>query len=247
MDRMLYLAMSGAKQIMQAQTVNAQNLANANVTAFREDLAAFQQNPVYGPGYSSRVYTTDQGMGVNFQSGEIVNTGRELDVAVSGDGWIAVQDPNGNESYTRAGNLNLSADGLLTTADGRPVIGNGGGPITIPASEKIEIGKDGTISVRPVGQGAEALVTVDRIKLVNPDKANMTKGVDGLMHLRDGGVADPVAEVSLTSGALEKSNVNAIDAMVNMIGLARQYELQVKLMSTAQENDTASSRLLSSN
>jgi len=244
---MLYLAMNGAKQIMQAQTVNAQNLANANVTAFREDLASFQQLPVNGPGYSSRVYVADQGMGVNFQSGEIVNTGRDLDVAVSGEGWLAVQDLDGNESYTRAGKLNLSADGLLTTADGRPVIGNGGGPITIPPSEKIEIGKDGTISVRPLGQSADALVTVDRIKLVKPDIHNMTKGRDGLMQLSDGSVADAVADVSLVSGALEKSNVNTIDAMVNMISLARQYEMQVKLMSTAQENDNASSKLISSN
>jgi len=242
---MLYLAMNGAKQIMQAQAVNAQNLANANVTGFREDLASFQQMPVDGPGYSSRVYTAGQGMGVNFQAGEIVNTGRELDIAVAGDGWIAVQNPDGSEAYTRAGNMNMSADGLLTTADGRPVIGNGGGPITIPPSEKIEIGEDGTISVRPVGQGAEALVTVDRIKLVKPDIGNMTKGIDGLMYLRDGGTADPVADVSVVSGALEKSNVNTIDAMVNMIGLARQYEMQVKLMSTTKENDTASSRLIS--
>jgi len=247
MDRMLYLAMTGAKQIMQAQTVNAQNLASANVTAFREDLAAFQQLPVNGPGYPSRVYVADQGMGVNFQSGEIVNTGRDLDVAVAGEGWIAVQDLDGNERYTRAGKLNLSADGLLTTSDGRSVIGNGGGPITIPPSEKIEIGKDGTISVRPLGQSADALVTVDRIKLVKPDVENMTKGRDGLMQLRDGSVAEAVADVSLLSGALEKSNVNTIDAMVNMISLARQYEMQVKLMSTAQENDHASSGLISSN
>ncbi len=244
MDRMLYLAMNGASQIMRAQAVNAQNLSNVNVTGFREDLASFDKLPVNGPGYQSRVYSQAGEAGVNFQSGGIVHTGRTLDVAIDGDGWLAVQDSEGVESYTRAGNLKLSPEGLLTTADGRPVLGNGGGPISIPESEKMEIGRDGTISIRPVGQGVDALVTVDRIKLVNPDHGDLVRGEDGLFRLSNGGQADATAAVQLVGGALEKSNVNAIDAMVDMIGLARQYELQVKLMNTAKENDTASSRLI---
>lgn len=244
MDRMLYLAMNGASQTLKSQTVNAQNLANANVSGFRADLATFSESPIPGPGLASRVNAVASGQGVNFQSGAILTTGRDLDIAINGEGWLAVQDPNGNEAYTRAGNLHISANGLLLTGSGQPVLGNGGGPITMPPAEKIAIGGDGTISIRPVGQDANGLVTVDRIKMVQPDHEELTKGADGLMHLRNNGVADADAAVSLTSGSLEGSNVNAVDALVDMISLSRQFEMQIKMMQVAKDNDQASAQLL---
>ncbi len=246
MDRMLYVAMTGARQTMQAQTVNAQNLANVNVTGFRADLVSFIERPVEGTGLPSRVNAVAEGQGVKFQTGEIVTTGRDLDVAVDGPGWIAVEAPDGREAYTRAGHLEVSPNGLLTSA-GRPVIGNGGGPITLPAADKIEIGRDGTVSVRPIGESADTLVTIDRIRLVRHEPGVFGKGVDGLMHRLDGAPAEPDAAVTLTSGALEGSNVNAVDALVEMIGLSRQFEMQIKLMKTAEDNDRASAELLGSN
>lgn len=244
MDRMLYVAMSGASQNMLAQGANAHNLANASTPGFREDLLAFSSEPVQGDGYQSRVYAAADRPGVNLQPGAILATGNELDVAINGSGWIAVRAADGAEAYTRAGDLRLTPAGVLVNGAGHEVLGNSGAPIAIPQSEKIEIGTDGTISVRPIGQTPEALAVVDRIKLVNPDPAQLEKGLDGLMRLRDGSVAPPDANVNLVSGALEGSNVNTVEAMVNMIELARQFEMQVKLMKAAEENDQSSAQMM---
>ncbi len=244
MDRMLYVAMSGARQLMTAQAVNTNNLVNANTTGFREDLARVTSQPVVGQGLPSRVYALTEANGVNLAPGPVNTTGRDLDVAVNGPGWIAVQTPEGDEAYTRAGNLHITSLGTLVTASGLPVLGNSGGPIAIPPAEKVEIGQDGSISIRASGQSPQSLAIVDRIKLVNPEQERLFKGSDGLMHLEDNAVAYADASVGLTPGALEMSNVNAVEAMVNMIALAREYEMNIKMMNIAKENDSASAQIL---
>lgn len=244
MDRMLYVSMTGTRQIELAQAANTHNLANVNTTGFRADLFQFRSMPVQGAGVPSRVYAMTERPAVDFAPGPINATGRDLDMAVQGRGWIAVQAPDGSETYTRAGNLRLTPEGMLITGAGHPVLGDSG-PIAVPPAEKIEIGADGTVSVRPIGQGAATLAAVGRIKLVNPSVEQLTKGGDGLMRLPAGEVAMPDAQVQLVSGALEGSNVNAVDALVHMIELARQFEMQVKMMHTAEETDGSSTKLLS--
>ncbi|HEC20400.1 MAG TPA: flagellar basal-body rod protein FlgF [Gammaproteobacteria bacterium] len=244
MDRMLYVAMTGAKQTMLAQTANSNNLANANTNGFRADLAAFRSMPVYGPGEPTRVYAMAESTGVDTTAGAITPTGRDLDIAVNGEGWIAVQAPDGSEAYTRVGNLQIGDGGILQTGSGLQVLGNGG-PVALPPFEKVEIGADGTISVRGIGQSASTLTVLDRIKLVRIDAKDLAKGEDGLLRMRDGSNVSPDASVSVVSGALETSNVNTVEAMVNLISLARQYEAQVNLMKTAEETDTAATQLLS--
>lgn len=243
MDRMLYVAMSGAKQTLVAQAANAHNLANVSTSGFRADLAAFRAMPVFGPGQPTRVYAMAERPGVDLSAGVVSHTGRELDVAVNGEGWIAVQGRDGREAYTRAGDLRVTPNGQLTTGAGLPVLGNGG-PIAIPPYEKLDIGADGTISIRASGQAAAALATVDRIKLVNPPIEELRKGEDGLMRRRDGREADADARVRLVSGSLEGSNVNAVDALVNMLTLQRQFEMQVKMMRTTEETDAAAAQVM---
>jgi flagellar basal-body rod protein FlgF len=243
MDRMLYLAMTGAKQSMVSQAVNTNNLANVSTTGFKADLEQFRSMPVYGPGMPSRVYAMTESPATDLSSGTFRTTGRDLDVAIQGNGWISVQAPDGSEAYTRAGDLHVDGSGLLTTGTGLPVIGTNGGPILVPQNEKFEIGIDGTISVRPVGQAASTLAEVDRIKLVNPQPESMRKNENGLMVLEDGQSAPPDAGVRIMSGVLETSNVNAVESMVNMIELSRQYEMQVKMMKTADASVTQMMRL----
>lgn len=243
MDRMLYLAMAGAKQVALATASNNNNLANATTTGFRGDLERFASLPVYGPTYESRVYASNERAGVDLEAGSLITTGRDLDVAVKGPGFIAVQAPDGSEAYTRAGDLQLGAQGILTTGAGDPVLGNGG-PVAVPPFERIQIAADGTISIQPLGQGADSLAAVDRIKLVNPDPKSIEKRPDGLL----GAGAEPAAadaSVGIASGVLETSNVNTVESMVRMIELSRLYEMNVKLMNVAKENDAASSQLLS--
>lgn len=244
MDRLLYVAMSGAKESLRAQAANNHNLANASTTGFRADLAAFQARAVEGAGHDSRVYATSTTTGFDTQTGAIVHTGRDLDVAVQGQGFLAVQGRDGREAYTRAGDLRVDADGSLRTGAGLQVIGDGG-PINVPPAASVLVGSDGSVSIVPLGQGPETRAVVGRIKLVNPDPAQIERGADGLFRRKDGVDADADAAVTLAQGALESSNVNVADAMVTMIELARRYDLQVKAMRTAEDTATASAKLLS--
>ena len=235
---MVYVAMTGAKQTMRAQTLVSNNLANANTDGFRADLAYFGSAPVYGGGHPTRVNGITEGGGFNHSSGVLISTGRDLDVAVKGPGWIAVQASDGTEAYTRAGALNITSLGLLETGTGELVLGDNG-PVAVPERQTVvSIGVDGTISIVPQGQGPQTTAEVGRIKLVNPDPALLTKGADGLVRLMDGSAASADASVQLSAGHLESSNVNLAAELIDMIGLARQFELQVRMMQTADDNAT---------
>ncbi|MDC9729765.1 MAG: flagellar basal body rod protein FlgF [Methyloprofundus sp.] len=244
MDRSLYIAMSGAKQTMLAQTSNTNNLANTQTTGFKSDFEQFRSMPVFGPGHPTRVYTMTERPGSDLTNGPIQMTGRDLDIAINGEGWIAIEDKEGKEAYTKAGDLRVTREGFLQTGRGEPVLGEDG-PILIPDADKIDIGSDGTISIVPAGETAITVVNVARIKLVNPNADDLEKLNDGLMHLKKG-VEPPEADarVGVISGALEGSNVNAVNALVEMIELSKHYELQVKVMKTADENSAVSTKLL---
>lgn len=244
MDRMLYVAMSGAKETMRAQTVNNHNLANVSTTGFRADLAAFQSRAVDGSGYASRVYATNGTVGWDKTSGALLQTGRDLDVAINGDGWFAIQDSKGQEAYTRAGDLQVDPTGQLVTAAGRPVLSDGGATINIPPYTSISFARDGSVSVIAQGQTPDTAATVGRLKLVNPPPEQMVRGDDGLFRQKDGTAAASDANVAIGSGVLESSNVNTAAAMVNMIELARQFEMQVKAIRSAEENGAAAAQLM---
>jgi flagellar basal-body rod protein FlgF len=243
MDEMIYLAMTGAKQTEYAQAINSNNLANISTSGFRADLHAFSSQAIEGPGAGSRVNAIVDAFGTDFTQGPVANTGRNLDIAVQGKGFIAVQAPDGSEAYTRAGDLRVNSGGLLSNGAGHLVLGDGG-PVAVPPNTSLTIGADGTVTVQPLGQGPEALVIVDRIKLVNPDIKQLSKGNDGLLRLPEGEVADADASVQVTAGALEQSNVNVAMTLVNMIELSRQYEMQVNAMKTAKENADSAAQLM---
>ena len=247
MDKLLYVAMSGAKETLRAQAANNHNLANANTSGFKADLSAFQSRAVTGPGYTSRVYATDGSVGWNNSIGAQTTTGNPLDIAVQGKGWIAVQDPSGNEAYTRAGDLHVDPSGQLMTANGLPVMSSdNNGPISVPPFSSISVGGDGTISIVPQGAPAEAMSTAGQIKLVNPGDDAMERGNDGLFRTSTGQQADTDANVKVTSGVIEGSNVDLASSMVNMIELSRHFELQIKALHTADEDAQSSTKLLSS-
>jgi flagellar basal-body rod protein FlgF len=244
MDKLLYVAMSGAKENMNAISVRANNLANANTVGFKADLQQARAMQAFGDGLPTRVFSMTEMPSQNFDSGELKITQNELDVAINGDGWLTVEDKDGNEAYTRAGNLKINELGILQTASGQNVLSEGG-PIELPLPlRKIEIAEDGTVFVVPRGAPANALAEVGRIKLVNPDQQDMFKGNDGLFRRKDQQNAELDPAVRLVSGAVEGSNVNAVAEMTYMINLQRQYELQVKMMKTAEDMDRQQNQLL---
>jgi flagellar basal-body rod protein FlgF len=244
MDRGLYVAMTGAKQIMQAQAVNNHNIANVNTVGFRADAVSFVSQPIYGLGYPSRVNAVASDAGTDFSSGVLQSTGGDLDIAVNGAGYIAVQGADGQEAYTRAGDLRVSPDGAVTTASGFAVLSETG-PLTIPPATTVTIGNDGTVSVVPLGLNPVAISPTDRIKLVNPPQKNLQKGDDGLLRLKDGAKAETDPTVKLTSGVLESSNVNAAQSLINMIELQRLYEFQVRSMNSTDQNEQAAEQMMS--
>ena len=239
MDRMIYLSMAGAKATMQRQDVLANNLANSSTVGFRAELHAFRAVPVQGSGASTRVYALESTPGYDASPGVVANTGRNLDVAMRGNAWLAVQGLDGTEAYTRGGALDVSADGTLMTQGGLTVLGDGG-PIQVPANSEVSIGADGTVSARGVNGKS---TSVGRLKLVTPEAA-LERGTDGLFRAPEGELAaDPTAR--LQDGALEGSNVSPVETMVAMISAARQFEAQMKLVQTAESNEKAAAQLLS--
>jgi flagellar basal-body rod protein FlgF len=243
MDEMIYLAMTGAKQTEYAQTINSNNLANISTTGFRADLHSFSSVPIEGPGVESRINAVVESYGTDFAQAAVINTGRDLDVAIQGRGFIAVQAPDGSEAYTRAGDLRIGSGGLLSTGAGHLVMGEGG-PLAVPPHSSLLIGADGTVSLQALGQGPETLSIVDRIKLVDPDTSRLQKGSDGLLRLPEGETASASANVRLTSGALEQSNVNIAKTLVNMIELSRQYEMQINVIKTSKDDADAAAQMM---
>ncbi len=238
MDRMIYLSMSGAKATMQRQEVLANNLANVATPGFRAELSGFRSVPVQGSGASTRVFTLESTPGYDATPGVVTATGRNLDVALRGNAWLTVQALDGTEAYTRGGSLDISADGTLTTRSGLLALGDGG-PIQVPANSAISIAADGTVSAR---SAAGVSTSVGRLKLVTPE-APLQRGEDGLFRAEEGDLsADATAR--LQDGALEGSNVNPVEAMVAMIGAARQFETQMKLLQTAQADANSAAKLL---
>ncbi|MBP7132837.1 MAG: flagellar basal-body rod protein FlgF [Aquabacterium sp.] len=239
MDRMIYLSMAGAKMNMQRQEVLSHNLANVSTTGFRAELQAVRAVPVRGDGASTRVYALDTTVGYDDSAGPVNFTGRALDVAMRGKAMLTVQGLDGTEAYTRAGSLAVDSQGNLLTQSGLPVMGDGG-PINLPPDTKVNIAPDGTVSVR---QQDGNVTPVGRLKLVTPE-AKLVRGDDGLFRSPDGDLpADATAQ--LQDGALEGSNVNPIETMVSMITAARQFEAQIKMMQTAEQDEKAAAQLLS--
>ena len=244
MDRLIYTAMTGAKHALEQQATTSHNLANATTTGFRAQIDQFRAVPVQGAPLPTRAFVVDSTTGSDFRAGAIQHTGRELDVAVQGEGWLAVQAEDGSEAYTRNGSLKIDENGIVKTSDGRTVVGDGGA-LAIPPGRNIAVAKDGTISLVPDGSAATGLTSVGRLKLVNPPAANLVRGDDGLFRQKDGNPASADPKVSVISGALESSNVNVVDEMVNMISLARQFEMHMKLLQHAENNDSKAAQLLS--
>lgn len=242
MDRMIYTAMTGAKHILEQQATTSHNLANATSTGFKAQVDSFRAVPVISQGLPTRTFVLDSTVGTDFNPGAIQATNRDLDVAIQGKGWLVVQRGDGSEGYTRNGSLKVSENGILQTASGLTVMGDGG-PISIPPDVTISIGKDGTVSSVTNDTLPGPSNAIGRLKLVNPAETNLVRASEGLFISKDGSPAAADANVSVVNGALESSNVNVVDAMVTMISLARQFEMQMKLMSTAENNANKASQL----
>jgi flagellar basal-body rod protein FlgF len=243
MDRLIYTAMTGAKHSLEQQATVANNLANVSTTAFKAQLSAYRAVPIVGPNSATRTFVVASTIGSDMTPGPLLQTGRPLDVMVNGAGWIAVRGAEGTEAYTRDGGLQLTANGVLQTHSGHDVLGDGG-PIVVPPNSTVAIGGDGTVSAIPTDGVPNAVSIVGRIKLVNPSDAMMERGGDGLFRQSDGQSAQADGSVQVTPGALEGSNVSAVQMLVEMISSARQFDTQIKLLQTAEATDRGWSSVL---
>ncbi len=246
MDRVIYIAMTGAREVTRQQAAVSHNLANVNTHGFKQELNVFRALPVVGEGAKTRAFVLETTPRTDFGSGVLQETGRALDVAVRGPGWIAVQDAAGREAYTRMGQLQLSINGVLQTSSGYNLLGDAG-PIAVAPEQDVVVGKDGTVSTVPVGRGLNAVTQAGRMKLVNPPESELQRGEDGLFRTRDGQPAAADANVQVVSGMLETANVNPAEALVSMVSLARQFEMNMRVLRAADENHRSADKLLNLN
>ena len=246
MDRLIYTAMTGAKHILEQQATTAHNLANATTTGFKAQVDSFRAVPILGDGMPTRAFVVDATVGTDYRSGALQQTGRDLDIAVRGEGWIAVQRIDGSEGSTRNGDLKINENGQLQTATGLNVMGEGG-PISIPPDATITIAKDGTVSTVSRLATPSQTTIIGRIKLANPPAASLKRAEDGVFVTSNGQAAPLDPNVTVASGTLETSNVNVVETMVNMISLARQFEMQMKMLENAQNNAGKAAQLFSMN
>lgn len=245
MDRLIYTALSGLKSRMAAQATIANNIANANTTGFRADRVSFEQAMLKGGGQlESRRPAAEEVTDIDRKAGAIFSTGRDLDIAIASDSWLAVQAADGTEAYTRRGDLRVSETGLLETGEGHPVLGEGG-PITVPPYEDIAIADDGSITIVPLGaEKGSRPVEIGRLKLSSDQGSQTVKGLDGLMHVEGGGILPADLKGRVMSQSLEQSNVNLTQALVDMIENQRAYEVQANLVKEAKEMDEKSASLM---
>jgi flagellar basal-body rod protein FlgF len=243
MDKLIYTAMTGAKHLLGRQAAIAHNLANAVSAGYRAEEHRLRAVPVVSEAWPTRAFAVDVSVANDFTPGPLTHTGRPLDVAVQGRGWLALAMPDGTEAYTRNGSLEVNVNGVLQTRNGIPLQGDGG-PISIPPDNEITIGRDGLISLKPTSGAQNTVTQVGTLKLVDPPEADLVRGADGLFRLRNGAAAAADANVQVAAGYLEGSNVNVVDQLVAMISLQRQFDAQLKLLSTAEQNDRAAAQLL---
>jgi len=243
MDKLIYTAASGLKSHMAAQAAIANNMANASTIGFRAEKVNFNSLLLKGAGFDSRQPASENVTDFDRSAGAVTTTGRNLDVAIPGDQWMAVQASDGNEGYTRRGDLNISATGVLETGDGFPVMGSGG-PITVPPATSVSIAQDGTISIIPVGGDAKNPQVIDRIKFASAQGSQTVKGLDNLIHVQGGGILPTDENAKCISGALEQSNVNMTQSLVDMIENQRSYEVQANLMKSAKDMDESAASVM---
>lgn len=247
MDKLIYTAMTGAKHTLGQQAAVANNLANATTDAFRAEFSMLRAVPIVGNGMDTRAFVVDSSPGTDLSPGPIQTTGRPLDVAILGRGWFAVRAPDGTEAYTRNGSFEIGPNGQLQTRSGHPVMSDSGGPIAIPPDVRVEFAADGTISSVPTDNQPNQVAQVGVLKLVDPADENMVRRADGLFATRDGAPQSGSANVQTMPGALEGSNVNVVEQMVAMIALARQFDIQMKMLQNAERNDQNAAQLLATN
>jgi flagellar basal-body rod protein FlgF len=243
MDRLIHTGLSALKAAMARQTVTANNLANASTTGFRAEMTSVRPLWLNGSGLPDRVFASEEVVAADMKAAATVPTGKPLDIAMNGDALLTVQAENGDEAYTRRGDLMVSASGLLTTGDGHPVLGEGG-PITIPPADQIRIDKDCRLWIVPAGGDPNTPQKIDRINLVSPVGSDIVKHIDGLFRVRGGGVLPSDPHASVTAGALEGSNVNPTTALVDMIEASRSWDTQIKLLTTARDLDAETANLM---
>jgi flagellar basal-body rod protein FlgF len=243
MDRLVYTAYSGLRSRMAAQAAIANNMANASTLGFRADKIGFEQLALKGGAHEARALTAGEVIDADRKNGAVISTGRDLDIAMEGDAWMAVQAADGEEAYTRRGDLSISPSGVLQTGDGFPVIG-GSGPITIPPASKVTVGPDGSILVVPPGGELDKPQVVDKLKLVDTKGSETVKGTDNLLRVKDGGALPENLDAKVMAGKLEQSNVNITDTLVQMIENQRSYEVQAKLLASAKDMDDGGASLM---
>ena len=258
MDRMSQTALNSMKMLMENQIATAHNLANLNTPGFRQDVIT-DFSSVYmnrENGLEPRIVTAREVGKFSVEQGALDSTQNPMDVAINNNGYFVIQPKNGgNPALSRRGDFQVNENGELLDGAGNQVLDAGLQPIIIPAFRDINISSQGEILIDALGaEPGELPVNIGEIGTLVPEEgAKLKKTLDG--HIRyetivnEEGIEEiipiePNQQAKLMSGFLEKSNVNAIEEMVNTIDQMRKFEMHVKMIQMTEELDAAGTSMM---
>lgn len=249
MDRLIYTALTAMNAAMDRQRAVANNLANASTPGFRQEIFAVTPATLRDGSLEARAPARGNVRGADMRAARVVPTGNPLDVALEGKSLIAFQSPDRQgEVYSRRGDLRVAASGVLENGEGLAVLGESGTPITLPPGFTITFAADGTVLAADPAAPNAAAEAIDRIRLVNPEGSPLAKGIDSFLKVPAAGggtgVLPPDPTARLTPGALEMSNVQTADTLVQMIEAQRAFEQRARVIATAGTLDEAGSGLM---
>ena len=257
MDRMVQTALNSMKMLMENQVATAHNLSNLSTPGFKQDVVT-DFSSIYlnrQEGLEPRIVAAREVGKFSVEQGMLDNTKNPMDVAINGDGYFVVQPNNAEPAFSRRGDFSVNENGELLDGAGNKVLDAGMQPLVIPAFREINITGQGEILIQPIAAApGELPVNAGTIATYVPQEGDLLKkSLDGKIRFdpninEDGSIEqipiEPNQQGKLAVGFLEKSNVNAVEEMVNTIDQMRKFEMHVKLIQMAEELDQAGTSLL---
>lgn len=252
MDRLIFTSNSAIKEQSVARQVLVNELANVSTVGFKTSYdVALSSVKAEGPGFDTRFQAQAISRDyIRMTPGALMLTGRSLDIAMADKTLLSVQAPNGEQAYTRRGDLKVNIQGQLETGNGHLVLGQNG-PITVPANTKLSINPDGSIYARDPAQAANAPgILVDRLRILDGSKEMFERREDGLFKVSGKPPGTPFESgpvlPQIIPNTLEGSNVSGIEALTRLMDHSRTFEMQIKIIKETKSLDESGATLMKS-
>ena len=247
MDKLIYTAFNTVNNIYDNRAVRAQNLANISVPGYKRDLGSKSVGTAFLDNMqtlqSRAMAIQDDNNYFSSQPGSLSQTDVDTDIAISGDGYFLVQG-TGAPSLSRRGDLRVANDGTLENGTSQKILNSELLPIQVPAYRAMKISDDGNVIIEPLGSDPGTEQVIGKIAMTLAEGVSLKKFADGEIRALDGTVPPLDDTVSVLPKHVELSNVNVTEELINSIEDQRQYEINIKMISSASELDESGATLM---